>query len=43
MTQIRFTEEFKHEAIRQVVDRGHPVVSKSLPDWASRSIALMPS
>ena len=26
MTQIRFTEEFKQEAIRQVVDRGHPVV-----------------
>lgn len=25
MTQIRFTQEFKQEAVRQVVDRGHPV------------------
>jgi len=25
MTQVRFTEEFKQEAIRQVVDRGHPI------------------
>ncbi len=25
MTQVRFTEEFKQEAVRQVVDRGHPV------------------
>ncbi len=25
MAQVRFTEEFKQEAVRQVVDRGHPV------------------
>lgn len=25
MAQIRFTQEFKQEAVRQVVDCGHPV------------------
>ena len=25
MVQVRFTEEFRQEAVRQVVERGHPV------------------
>ena len=44
-TRIRYTEEFKREAVSQVVERGHSVASvagrlgvstKSLYDWTKR-------
>lgn len=44
-TRIRYTEEFKREAVSQVVERGHSVLSvasrlgistKSLYDWKKR-------
>jgi transposase len=44
-TRIRYTEEFKREAVSQVVERGHSVASvavrlgvstKSLYDWQKR-------
>ena len=44
-TRIRYTEEFKREAVSQVVERGHSVTSvasrlgvstKSLYDWKKR-------
>lgn len=44
-TRIRYTEEFKREAVSQVIDRGHSVNSvaarlgistKSLYDWKKR-------
>ena len=44
-TRIRYTEEFKREAVSQVIDRGHSVGSvaarlgistKSLYDWKKR-------
>ena len=44
-TRIRYTEEFKREAVSQVIDRGHSVSSvatrlgistKSLYDWKKR-------
>lgn len=44
-TRIRYTEEFKREAVSQVIERGHSVTSvasrlgvstKSLYDWKKR-------
>jgi len=46
MSGKRYTEEFKVEAVKQVIDRGYPVSSvakrlgvttKSIHDWVSRS------